>query len=107
MLISKQNFLKLGNQIKLERIYNIIVAVIIIAMLVLAFIALQRPISTPQYQIIVNLSHMANNPETQKMAHQLLNHQSINRAEYFKLMRAYQFENSKARHYPAMALEDE
>jgi hypothetical protein len=38
----------------------------IIAMLLLAFIALQRPISHPQYQIVVNLSDMANNPETQK-----------------------------------------
>ncbi|MGQ2385857.1 hypothetical protein [Acinetobacter ursingii] len=107
MLISKYNFLKFVNEIKLDRIYNSIVAIMIIAMLLLAFIALQRPISHPQYQIVVNLSDMANNPETQKMARQLLHEQMINRAEYFKLMRAYQFENAKARHYPAMALEDE
>ncbi|MBK0062223.1 MULTISPECIES: hypothetical protein [unclassified Acinetobacter] len=107
MLISRQNFLKLGNEFKLERIYNIVVAVIIITMLILAFMALQRPISKPQHQSIVNLSHMANNPETQKIAQQLLQHDGISRAEYFKLMRAYQYENSKAQHYPAMALEDE
>lgn len=58
MLISKYNFLKFVNEIKLDRIYNSIVAIMIIAMLLLAFIALQRPISHPQYQIVVNLSDM-------------------------------------------------
>ena len=107
MLISKQNFLKLRNEIKLERIYNIVVAVMIIFMLMLAFIALQRPITASQHQVIVNLSHVANNPETQKMAYRLLQHQDVNRSEYFRLMRAYQFENAKVKYYPAMALEDE
>ncbi|WP_130802761.1 hypothetical protein [Acinetobacter ihumii] len=107
MLISKQNFLKLRHEIKLERIYNVVVAVMIIFILALAYIALQRPISVSQHQMMLNLSQMANNPETQKMASQLLQQQVIKRSEYFKLMRAYQFENAKAKHYPAMALEDQ
>ena len=57
MLISKQNFLKLRNEIKLERIYNIVVAVMIIFMLMLAFIALQRPITASQHQVI-SIYHM-------------------------------------------------
>lgn len=95
---------KIKEFIQLERIYNFFIVFIICSILVLAFLALKRPITQKQYQDVVRLSQVATNPQTQKMALQLLNSETIVRADYLQLVQAYQFENTQARHYPAVSL---
>ncbi len=107
MLISKQNFLKLKSEFRLEQVYNLVVIVIIGLILVIAYRALHYPIRDDQYRDVVMFSYQASNPKTQKMARQLLRKTEIDVGDYLKLMQAYQFESSKAKHYPAMSLDDQ
>ena len=107
MLISKQNFLKLKSEFRLERVYNVIVAVMIGSIFVIAYRALHYPIHDKQYHDVVMFSHQASNPKTQEMARQLLRKTEIDVGDYLKLMQAYQFESAKAKHYPAMSIDDQ
>lgn len=107
MLISKQNFLKLKSEFRLERIYNMIVLVMISLILITAYRALHYPIRDEQYRDVVMFSHQASNPKTQEMAEQLLRKTEIDVGDYLKLMQAYQFESAKAKYYPAMSLDDQ
>ncbi|WP_426454209.1 hypothetical protein ACPF64_14840 [Acinetobacter sp. KB005] len=109
MLIFKQNFLKLKSELKVDQCFNLFVVIVIGCIFVLSYLALLRPISPDQYQRIVQLSHQATYPRTQDMAELLiaqLAQSEIHRAEYLKLMHAYQFEGAHIKQYPALAQED-
>ena len=98
MLIFKQNFLKLKSELKVDQCFNLFVVIVIGCIFVLSYLALLRPISPEQYQ--------ATYPKTQDMAELLIAQSEIHRAEYLKLMHAYQFEGAHIRQYPALAQED-
>lgn len=106
MLIFKQNFLKLKSELKVDQCFNLFVVIVIGCIFVLSYLALLRPISPEQYQRIIQLSHQATYPKTQDMAELLIAQSEIHRAEYLKLMHAYQFEGTHIRQYPALAQED-
>ncbi|WP_445116017.1 hypothetical protein [Acinetobacter sp. WZC-1] len=106
MLISRDIFLK-SKLFHIEFMLSMFVWIIVLTVLVTGSAALFRPVKSGQYQNVVLLSGQATYPATQHMAKQLLNRQRIHRAEYFKLMQAYQAESSRVRQYPAMAKEDQ
>ncbi|MGN5724127.1 hypothetical protein ACNQO9_02615 [Acinetobacter calcoaceticus] len=106
MLIFKQNFLKLKSELKVDQCFNLFMVIVIGCIFVLSYLALLRPISPDQYQRIIQLSHQATYPRTQDMAELLIAQSEIHRADYLKLMHAYQFEGAHIKQYPALAQED-
>ncbi|MBC9228394.1 hypothetical protein HI850_003505 [bacterium SPL81] len=106
-ILSKQKLMQSKLGFRLDQFYNILVAIIILSIFILAFSALQRPISKVQYQQIVQFSAQASHPRTQKMAKDFLEQTQLHRMDYLKILNAYQFESSGIKQYPAMAQEDE
>ncbi|MCH7335179.1 hypothetical protein [Acinetobacter sp. NIPH 2699] len=106
-IISKHKVLQSKFGFKLDQFYNILVSLILLSISILAYMALQRPINTFQYQQIIQLSQQASHPKTQGMAENVLQQHQVRRVEYLKLLNAYQFESNRIRQYPAMAKEDE
>jgi hypothetical protein len=102
MHIALQKIVQLKSQIKLEDIYNGFIATIIAIILILAFIALHRPISVQQFENVVKLSAQANYPDTQEMALLLMQQPQIPYAHYFKLMQAHQLEMTQAHQLPPL-----
>ena len=92
---------------KVDQFCNILVAVILFLIFIVAYNALQRPVNTMQYQQVIQLSQQASHPRTQHMAITILRHSSIRRVDYLKLLNAYQFESNRIKQYPAMKQEDE
>ncbi|WP_368034401.1 hypothetical protein [Acinetobacter bouvetii] len=82
-----------------------LVSTIIAIILILAFIALHRPISAVQFQNIVKLSAQANYPDTQKMALLLMQQPQVPYAQYLKLMQAHHLETQRAHQLPAFQAE--
>lgn len=105
MLISKDHLLKLIAQLKFEHALNIIVSIIIVVIIFFAVFIVLIPIESNKYHQVEVLSEQATYPATQKMARKLLIQEQIKFAEYFRLMRAHQFESSKVKQYPAMEQE--
>lgn len=106
MLISPQHFEQLKAFLKLENLYNIFVLTVTGLIVLLSCVALSRPVASQQYQYVSTLSQQATYPKTQQMALDLLRADEIRRLYYFKLLRAYQFEQAQVRHYPALFAED-
>ncbi|PKF33309.1 hypothetical protein [Acinetobacter proteolyticus] len=106
-IISKHKVMQSKLGFKLDQFYNVLVGIIILSIFILAYNALQRPINTLQYQKIVQYAQQASHPRTQHLAEEVLTHASIRRADYLKLLNAYQFESNRIKQYPAMAKEDE
>jgi len=102
MHIALQKIVQLKSKIKLEDIYNGFIVTIIATILVLAFIALHRPISVQQFENVVKLSTQANHPDTQQMALVLMQQHKIPYAQYLKLMQAHHLEMSQAHHLPPL-----
>ena len=92
---------------KVDQICNVLVAVILFSIFIVAYNALQRPVNTMQYQQVIQFSQQASHPKTQQMAVHILENSQIRREDYLKLLNAYQFESSRIKEYPAMAQEDE
>lgn len=106
MLIFPHSFQKIKAVLTLDRIYDIFVLLVMGLIFLMVCIGLSRPVATHQYQNILILSKQAVHPKTQKMALELLQTEKIQRIYYLKLMRAYQFEQTQVKHYPAQAAED-
>lgn len=106
-LFSKHQVLKSRFGAKVDQFCNILVAVILFLIFIVAYNALQRPVNTMQYQQVIQLSQQASHPKTQYMAIEVLGHSSIRRVDYLKLLNAYQFESNRIKQYPAMKQEDE
>ena len=100
MHIAIQKIAQLKSEIKLESVYNVLIVTIITLILLLAFIALHRPISVIQFENIKKLSAQASYPDTQEMAVWLMRQQQVPYGQYFKLMQAYQLEKARARQLP-------
>ncbi|WP_312049271.1 hypothetical protein [Acinetobacter courvalinii] len=106
-ILSKHKLMQSRVGFKLDQFYNILVAIIILSIFILAYNALLRPVSLLQYQQVVQFAHQASHPRTQHMAIELLEQTPIRRINYLKLLNAYQFESNRIKQYPAMAKEDE
>ncbi|AJB66751.1 MULTISPECIES: hypothetical protein [Acinetobacter] len=106
MLTFKENFLKLKSELKADQCFNLVVIIIIGCIFMLSYLALLRPVNSEQYRRIVQLSRQATYPRTQDMAELIMAQSEIHRAEYLKLMHAYQFEHNHIKQYPALAQED-
>lgn len=106
-LFSKHQVLKSRFGTKVDQFFNILVAVILFSIFIVAYNALQRPVNTIQYQQVIQFSQQASHPKTQYMAIEVLGHSSIRRVDYLKLLNAYQFESNRIKQYPAMKQEEE
>ncbi len=105
MHIAIQKIVQLKSKIKLENVYNMLIVTIIAIILILAFIALHRPISVKQFENIVKLSSQANYSDTQAMALHLIQQPQVPYAQYFKLMQAHQLEMTRAHQLPPLQVE--
>lgn len=91
----------------LEQIYNASVGGIIFLILLIALIALYRPISAQQYQSLYMLAEQEHHPESQKIALSLTTQaQKISVGQYLKLMHVYQYEEKRAKTLPAYVVEE-
>lgn len=105
MHIAIQKIVQLKSELKLEYLYNILIAFIITIILVLASFALYRPISVIQFKNIVQLSVQANYPDTQEIALTLVQNPQVSYMQYFKLMQAYQWELKQAHQLPPFQMD--
>jgi len=105
MYTAIQKIVQLKSEVKLEYVYNVLIVAIIILILMLALIALHRPISLKQFENIVTLSSQANYPDTKEMALVLKQQQQVSYGQYFKLMQAYQLEIAQAHQLPPVQAE--
>ena len=90
MHIAIQKIVQFKSNIKLEYVYNVLIVTIVAIILMLALIALHRPISLTQFENVVKLSSQASYPDTQQMALSLMQQQQVPYGQYFKLMQAHQ-----------------
>ncbi|OTG77618.1 hypothetical protein B9T33_14835 [Acinetobacter sp. ANC 5054] len=102
MTIDLEKIIQFKSKIQLEQLYNIFVSVMIAVILVLAVIALFRPISIQQYRNVAQLAMQQSYPETQEMAETLQQQKQIKVGSYLKLMHAYQMESVRAHQLPAL-----
>ncbi|MEB3752939.1 hypothetical protein [Acinetobacter sp. MD2(2019)] len=80
--------------------YFIVFLVFIV--LVLGYLLLTAPIQTTQFSNIQQLASMGQYPQTQSLASSLLQQPQINKQQYFRLIRAFQYEQRAIQHYPAL-----
>ena len=106
MFIFKDIYSKFKTQFKLETVFNSVVLAMILAILIIAGLALVRPVSVVHFQKIKQLSEQATYPYTQKMAQNLMKAPDICAADYFRLMHAYKREEMRVKQYPAIESED-
>ena len=82
-----------------------LIVTIVAIILMLALIALHRPISLTQFENVVKLSSQASYPDTQQMALSLMQQQQVPYGQYFKLMQAHQLEMTQAHQLPPLQVE--
>ena len=105
MHIAIQKIIQFKSNIKLEYVYNVLIVTIVAVILMLALIALHRPISLMQFENVVKLSYQASYPDTQQMALSLMQQQQVPYGQYFKLMQAHQLEMTQAHQLPPLQVE--
>ena len=105
MHIAIQKIVQFKSNIKLEYVYNVLIVTIVAIILMLALIALHRPISLMQFENVVKLSYQASYPDTQQMALSLMQQQQVPYGQYFKLMQAHQLEMTQAHQLPPLQVE--
>lgn len=98
----KDYFSKFTLPFPVENFLNAFVGLIIFIILTLAMFALTRPIPTEHYKQVLKYSQQASFPKTQHLAQQLQQQSQITRVEYLRLLRAYHFESSRVKQYPAV-----
>lgn len=98
----KDYFQKLHPPFLLENLLNYVVAVMILSMIFVSFLALKRPINPQQYKNIIQYSEQASFPKTQQLAKHLQKQERIEVYQYFHLLRAYHFEHQHVKEYPAV-----
>lgn len=102
MAIDLEKIRTYWSKLTLEQIYNSVFIFIIFLIMVLASVALYRPVTMIQSQQIQQLSTQQQLPQTQDMALALLDQPEIYRGQYLKLMQAYQQESVRAHQLPAL-----
>ncbi|MFH7347794.1 hypothetical protein L1A45_04000 [Acinetobacter variabilis] len=105
MAIDSKKLSDFLNKIKLEQIYNAVVIFIVALILFLATFAIYRPLTTSQFNLLLQLAEQQSLPQTQDMAQTLLQQQRIHRGQYLKLMQAYQQESLRARQLPPVSVD--
>ena len=105
MHIAIQKTVQFKSNIKLEYVYNVLIVTIVAVILMLALIALHRPISLTQFENVVKLSYQASYPDTQQMALSLMQQQQVPYGQYFKLMQAHHLEMTQAHQLPPLQVE--
>lgn len=103
MTIDLEKILQLKSnlsKIKLEQIYNYLMATIVVLILCISCFALTRPISVQKYHNVELLSEQHIHPLTQEMAENLKQQRQISLRQYFRLMHAYQKESVRAHRLP-------
>ena len=105
MHIAIQKIVQFKSNIKLEYVYNVLIVTIVAVILMLALIALHRPISLIQIENVVKLSYQASYPDTQQMALSLMQQQQVPYGQYFKLMQAHHLEMTQAHQLPPLQVE--
>ena len=105
MHIAIQKIVQFKSNIKLEYVYNVLIVTIVAVILMLALIALHRPISLMQFENVVKLSYQASYPDTQQMALSLMQQQQVPYGQYFKLMQAHQLEMTQAHQLPPLQVD--
>lgn len=105
MSIDLEKILQIKSKIKLEQLYNIFVSLIVVLILILASIALNRPISVQQFHNVLKISEQQICPESQEFAIVLSQQYQVNMKQYLTLMQAYHSESTKAHQLPALAEE--
>jgi flagellar biosynthesis/type III secretory pathway M-ring protein FliF/YscJ len=107
MFLVLQKFQQFKQRWTLEQIYNASVAGIIFLILVIALLALYRPISAQQQQSLYVLAAQEHHPESQKIALSFIGREKkISVGQYLKLMHVYQYEEKRARTLPAYVIEE-
>ena len=105
MHIAIQKIVQFKSNIKLEYVYNVLIVTIVAIILMLALIALHRPISLTQFETVVKLSSQASYPDRQQMALSLMQQQQVPYGQYFKLMQAHHLEMTQAHQLPPLQVE--
>lgn len=105
MHIAIQKIVQFKSNIKLEYVYNVLIVTIVAIILMLALIALHRPISLTQFENVVKLSSQASYPDTQQMALSLMQQQQVPYGQYFKLMQAHHLEMTQAHQLPHLQVD--
>ena len=100
MILDLNKIHQFKSKIKLEQLYNYLIVLIVVLIIILASMALYRPIGVPQYKAVLQLSQQYSYPETQEMAEQLAARHQISMHQYIKLMQAYQQESHRAHRLP-------
>ena len=103
MSIGLEKILQIKSKMKLEQLYNIFISLIVVLILILAFLALKRPISVQQFHNVLKVSEQQNCPESQDMAIVLSQKHQVNMGQYLKLMQAYQSETGQVHQLPPLA----
>ena len=107
MLISKQQFLKFKSEFQIESALNILILAVILTIFLLASLALYRPITVQQYQVVQQLAHQEVYPKTQNMALDLTAKEQIRSKDYYRLVYAKHYESSHIKTYPAASFESQ
>ncbi|MEB3766331.1 hypothetical protein [Acinetobacter sp. MD2] len=79
-----------------------LVVFIIVGVFSFAYVLLLSPIQSAQYIQIQQFSLMGQYPQTQSLAKSLLEQSAINKQQYFRLLRAFQYEQQGIQQYPAL-----
>ena len=93
-------------KLSLEQSYQLAVFTIIIVILVMALIAILKPVSSVQMQRIEYLRLQHTHPESQQVATQLIEQKEVSVGQYLKLMHVYQYETQRAQQLPPVLSED-
>lgn len=102
----KDHFQKRYSSFPVENVLNYFIIGMIFIILTVATFALLRPINSEQYRLVTQYSKQAALPKTQKIANHLKHQDVIKKIEYLRLLRAYHFENSHVKKYPAVDIAD-
>ena len=101
MQLNKAQILKIQASFKLEYVLNMIVIIMIVICMMMTLNTLLKPVSQEDFNEIHGLAVQESYPKTQKMAKSLMQHQPIQTVDYFRLIRAYHYESSHIKRYPA------
>ena len=92
--------------ISLQHIYHVAVLILVLAILISAYRALQHPVGQAHLQQLELLARQQVYPNTQSLALALLReYDYISYGQYLKIMHAQQDEQRKAKQLPALQLD--
>ena len=108
MLKSIDTFATFKTQLKISLAYffHIFIGLMILSVIIFVYFLSICPIQDKQYAAIEKLTYSAQYPKTQLLATQALAQPELTQWQYFKILRAYQYEKNLIQKYPALDLSD-